>query len=126
MEYHYRYQDLENGNLQVSSYIGPIDMEYLNQEQNKHLSQLFGFGWFFIGYLGKAVMWLLTTLYSIIPNYGVVCILFAFIIRLFTGPLTKKSFLSNQKMQAIQPKLKKIQEKNKDDTGKLNQEIMGL
>jgi len=126
MEYHYGYQDLKDGNLQVSSYIGPIDMQYLNKDQNKHLSQLFGFGWFFIGYLGKAVMWLLTTLYSIIPNYGVVCILFAFIIRLFTGPLTKKSFLSNQKMQAIQPKLKKIQEKYKDDTGKLNQEIMGL
>ena len=126
MEYHYGYQDLKDGVLQVNSYVGPIDMKHLNQEQNKHLSQLFGFGWFFIGYLGMAVMWLLTTLYSIIPNYGVVCILFAFIIRLFTGPLTKKSFLSNQKMQAIQPKLKKIQEKYKDDTGKLNQEIMGL
>ena len=126
MEYHYGYQDLEGGSLEFSSYIGPIDLKYLNQEKNKHLSQLFGFGWFFIGYLGKAVMWLLTTLYSIIPNYGVVCILFAFIIRLFTGPLTKKSFLSNQKMQAIQPKLKKVQEKYKDDSTKLNQEIMGL
>ncbi|MDC0145549.1 YidC/Oxa1 family insertase periplasmic-domain containing protein [bacterium] len=126
MEYHYGYQDLKGGSLQVNSYVGPIDMKHLNQEENKHLSQLFGFGWFFIGYLGMAVMWLLTTLYSIIPNYGVVCILFAFIIRFFTGPLTKKSFLSNQKMQAIQPKLKKIQEKYKDDTGKLNQEIMGL
>ena len=126
MECHYSYQDLEGGNLELSSYMGPIDLKYLNQEKNKHLSQLFGFGWFFIGYLGKAVMWLLTTLYSVIPNYGVVCILFAFIIRFFTGPLTKKSFLSNQKMQAIQPKLKKIQDKYKDDSAKLNQEIMGL
>ena len=126
MEYHYGSQDLNNGKLQVSSYIGPIDMEHLNQDQNKHLVQLFGFGWFFIGYLGKVVMWLLTTLYSIIPNYGIVCILFAFIIRIFTGPLTKKSFLSNQKMQAIQPKLKKIQEKQKDNKGQLNKEIMLL
>ena len=126
MEYHYNYQDIKGGELEVSSYIGPIDMGHLDQEQNKHLVQLFGFGWFFIGYLGKAVMWLLTTLYSIIPNYGIVCILFAFIIRFFTGPLTKKSFLSNQKMQAIQPKLKKIQEKHKDNTGQLNKEIMLL
>ena len=126
MEYHYNYQDIKGGELEVSSYIGPIDMQHLDQEQNKHLVQLFGFGWFFIGYLGKAVMWLLTTLYSIIPNYGIVCILFAFIIRFFTGPLTKKSFLSNQKMQAIQPKLKKIQEKYKDNTGQLNKEIMLL
>ena len=126
IEFYYQAKDLNNGELHVSSYVGPIDMKHLNQLQNKHLGQLFGFGWFFIGYLGKGVMWLLTTLYSIIPNYWVVCILFAFIIRFFTGPLTKKSFLSNQKMQAIQPKLKKIQEKYKDNTSKLNQEIMGL
>ena len=126
MECHYNYYDLENRELKISSYVGPIDLKYLNQEQNKHLSQLFGFGWFFIGYLGKAIMWLLTSLYAVVPNYGIVCILFAFIIRVFTGPLTKKSFLSNQKMQAIQPKLKKIQEKYKDDATRLNQEIMGL
>ncbi len=126
MKYHYRFSDIQNNELKVRSYIGPIDLKHLNQNDNKHLSQLFGFGWFFIGYLAKGIMWLLTGLYSIIPNYGVVCILFAFIIRFFTGPLTKKSFLSNQKMQAIQPKLKKIQEKYKDDSAKLNQEIMGL
>ena len=124
MEYHY--SKIKNGQLKVSSYVGPIDTYHLDSEGSKHLVQLFGFGWFFIGYLGKGIMWLLTSLYKIVPNYGVVCVLFAFIIRLLTGPLTKKSFLSNQKMQAIQPKLKKIQEKYKDDTGKLNQEIMGL
>ena len=62
----------------------------------------------------------------IIPNYGVVCVLFAFIVRLLTGPLTKKSFLSNQKMQAIQPKMKKIQDKFKDKPTQLNQEIIQL
>ena len=126
IRYYYAPHSFSDGTLKISSYIGPIDMKYLNTSQNKHLVQLFGFGWFFIGYLGKAIMWLLTALYTIVPNYGIVCILFAFIIRLLTGPLTKKSFLSNQKMQAIQPKLKKIQEKYKDNTGQLNQEIMSL
>ena len=120
------YKNLYDGTLKINSYIGPIDTHYLETEQNQHLVQLFGFGWFIIGYLGKLIMWLLTGLYAFIPNYGVVCILFAFIIRVFTGPLTKKSFLSNQKMQAVQPKLKKIQEKYKDDSVKLNQEIMNL
>ena len=120
------YQNLQGGGLKLNSYIGPIDTYYLETETNGHLVQLFGFGWFIIGYLGKLIMWLLTGLYAFIPNYGVVCILFAFIIRVFTGPLTKKSFVSNQKMQAIQPKLKKIQEKHKDDSAKLNQEIMSL
>ncbi len=126
MSFYYRGEDLINQELKVSSYMGPIDTRHLQVEESKHLVQLFGFGWFFIGYLGQGIMWLLTSLYAIIPNYGLVCVLFAFIIRFFTGPLTKKSFLSNQKMQAIQPKLKKIQTKYKNDSGKLNQEIMNL
>ena len=130
IQFYYKTEDLDfdaNGQkgLAVSSYIGPIDTQLL-ENGNDHLVQLFGFGWFFIGYLAKGIMWMLTSMYEIIPNYGVICILFAFIIRFFTGPLTKKSFLSNQKMQAVQPKMKKIQEKYKDNPTQLNQEIMSL
>lgn len=130
IQFYYKTEDLDfdaNGQkgLAVSSYIGPIDTQLLEND-NDHLVQLFGFGWFFIGYLAKGIMWMLTSMYEIIPNYGVICILFAFIIRFFTGPLTKKSFLSNQKMQAVQPKMKKIQEKYKDNPTQLNQEIMNL
>ena len=78
-----------------------FDTKHLQNHNTSHLVQLFGFGWWIIGYLGQLILWALTSLYSIIPNYGVICILFAFIIRLFTGPLTKQSFLSNQKMQTL-------------------------
>ena len=115
-----------NDIIHTYSYIGPIDTKHLQGARTNHLVQLFGFGWFIIGYLGQLILWVLTSLYNIIPNYGVICILFAFIIRLFTGPLTKQSFLSNQKMQKIQPKMKKIQEKYKDDQGKLSQATMEL
>jgi len=114
------------GPLLINSYIGPIDTKYLENEDTKHLVQLFGFGWFIIGYLGKLILIALMALHEIIPNYGVICILFAFIIRLVTGPLTKKSFVSNQKMQKIQPKMQKIQSKFKDDKAKLNQAIIEL
>jgi len=115
-----------NEMIHTFSYIGPIDTQHLSAERTEHLVQLFGFGWFIIGYLGQLILWVLTSLYTIIPNYGIICILFAFIIRLFTGPLTKQSFLSNQKMQKVQPKVKKIQEKYKDDQGKLSQATMAL
>ena len=115
-----------NETIHTYSYVGPIDTQHLSSERTKHLVQLFGFGWFIIGYLGQLILWVLTSLYTIIPNYGIICILFAFIIRLFTGPLTKQSFLSNQKMQKIQPKVKKIQEKYKNDQGKLSKATMEL
>ena len=118
--------DNVRGNLLINSYIGPIDTKYLETEDTKHLVQLFGFGWFVIGYLGQLILIALMFLHEIIPNYGLICILFAFVIRFFTGPLTKKSFLSNQKMQKIQPKMQKIQKKYKDDKGKLNQAIIDL
>jgi len=112
--------------IHVYSYIGPIDTKHLEVKQTSHLVQLFGFGWFIIGYLAQIILWLLTTLYALIPNYGIICILFAFLIRIFTGPLTKQSFLSNQKLQKLQPKIKKIQEKYKADQGKLSQATMEL
>jgi len=112
--------------INTFSYIGPIETNHLNNARTSHLVQLFGFGWFIIGYLGQLVLWLLTSLHSIIPNYGVVCILFAFIVRILTGPLTKQSFLSNQKLQTLQPKIKKIQEKYKADQAKLSQATMEL
>ena len=112
--------------IHAYSYIGPIDTKHLSNGRTEHLVQLFGFGWFIIGYLAKLILWVLTSLYTIIPNYGIICILFAFIIRIFTGPLTKQSFLSNQKMQKIQPKMKKIQEKYKNDQTKLSQATMEL
>ena len=115
-----------NESLYVYSYIGPMDTKHLSDNKTDHLVQLFGFGWFIIGYLAKLILWLLTSLYVFIPNYGIICILFAFIIRLFTGPLTKQSFLSNQKMQQVQPKMKKIQAKYKDDQAKLSQATMEL
>ena len=117
---------LGNESINTFSYIGPIETNQLKNSRTSHLVQLFGFGWFIIGYLGQFVLWLLTSLYSIVPNYGVVCILFAFIVRVFTGPLTKQSFISNQKLQKLQPKIKKIQEKHKNDQGKLSQATMEL
>ena len=41
---------------------------------------------------------------------GFSLLLFALLVRLITGPLTKKSYESTQKMQKIQPQIKKIQE----------------
>ena len=59
-------------------------------------------------------------------NYGLVLLLFALLIRLITGPLTKKSYESTQKMQKIQPKIKKIQAKFKNDPQGLNRETMSM
>jgi YidC/Oxa1 family membrane protein insertase len=67
---------------------------------------------------------ILAFLYSAIPNYGIAIIGLTVLVRLALFPLTAKQARSMQKMQHIQPELKRIQAQYKNDRQKLNEEIM--
>jgi YidC/Oxa1 family membrane protein insertase len=62
------------------------------------------------------------------PNWtwGLAIIGLTIIVRLVLFPLTWKQFSSAQSMQVIQPQLKELQKKYKNDRGKLQQETMKL
>jgi YidC/Oxa1 family membrane protein insertase len=62
------------------------------------------------------------------PNYsyGIAIILFTIIIRVLLLPLNIKQTRSQAKMQEIQPEIKKLQEKYKNDPQKSQQEMMKL
>jgi YidC/Oxa1 family membrane protein insertase len=62
--------------------------------------------------------------YSIIPSYGVAIGLLTVTVRIFLIPLTAKQVKSQQAMQRIQPELKRLQAKHKNDRQKLNEEMM--
>src|SRR5213593_1385865 len=62
--------------------------------------------------------------YAVVPSYGVAIIGLTVVVRLLLFPLTAKQARSMQKMQWVQPEIKKIQAKYKDDRQKLNEEIM--
>lgn len=57
-------------------------------------------------------------------SWGWAIILLTFTIRIFILPLTFKSVKSMQKLQLLQPEMKKIQERYKDDKQRMNQEMM--
>lgn len=59
-------------------------------------------------------------------SYGLAIILFTLIIKTILLPLNIKQVKSSIKMQEIQPEVKKIQEKYKNDPQKVNQEMMSL
>jgi len=106
-------------------YLGPKDksiLEKYNSEKdnkwnigNLKLDKIINF-WF----LGMFFMWVLELLNSIINNYGLSIIILTVLIKIVLYPFTKKSFDSMGKMQTIQPEIKKIQDKYKDDPAKLN------
>jgi YidC/Oxa1 family membrane protein insertase len=109
-----------------SLYIGPLDIEQI-ATTNTTLEKNMNLGFSVIRPISKGVLWFLKFLHHTFNlNYGLVLIVFALLIRVVTGPLTKKSFRSSQKMQALQPKIKKMQEKLKGNPQKLNQEMMAF
>ena len=61
-----------------------------------------------------------------VPNYGLAIVFFTLAIKLILFPLTRKQYTSMAKMQEIQPELKKIQQKYKNNPEKSQKEMMAL
>ncbi len=59
-------------------------------------------------------------------NYGVAIILLTILVRALMFPSGRKQALAAQKMQALQPHIKELQEKHKDDKEKLGKETWAL
>jgi YidC/Oxa1 family membrane protein insertase len=81
-------------------------------------------GWF--GIVEEPIHWLLATLYGLVHNFGVAIILLTLIVRGAMFPIAQKQFASMAAMRAIQPKMKAIQERYKDDKPRQQQEVMAL
>ena len=106
-------------------YIGPLEYGRI-KNLGKNLDQTMNFGWAFIRPISKAVHWFLLFLNNYIPNYGFVLLFFSVFIKILVYPLTKKSYVSTKKMQAIQPLLNDLREKHKNDQRKFAQAQMAL
>ena len=107
-------------------YLGPLDVDHLIKT-GTNLDATMNWGFTLIRPISKGILWVLKFMHNALRlNYGLVLLLFALIIRLITGPLTKKSYESSQNMQKLQPQIKKLQAKYKKDPQRLNRETMGL
>lgn len=69
---------------------------------------------------------LLQLVYGVVGNYGVAIIVFTILVKLVMIPLTIKQTKSMKNMQEIQPKLKQIQNKYKNDKETMNEKVMEL
>ncbi len=59
-------------------------------------------------------------------NFGIAIIAFTIVTRILMYPLTMRQLQSTKKMQAIQPRIKELQAKYKDDKARLSKEQMAL
>ena len=120
------YRQLKAGESLTTSYrvyIGPKEYERL-KELGANASEIIDYGWF--GLFAKPLVFLMKVFYKYTHNYGIAIILLTIFIKLIFYPLTDKSMKSMKAMQIIQPEMNSLREKYKNDTQRLNQEIMGL
>ncbi|MDR3135839.1 MAG: YidC/Oxa1 family membrane protein insertase [Coriobacteriales bacterium] len=71
-----------------------------------------------------AIFSVIDWLYSWCGDWGLAIILITVLFRILIYPITRKQFKSSYQMQKLQPKLKELREKYKDDPQRLNQETM--
>lgn len=109
-------------------YLGPLDYE-ITKSLGVGLDRIImSSGWYerFFRPFSILILRAFKAMYKLVPNYGVVIILFSIVIKVVLYPLTRKSYTSMKKMQVLQPKLAQLKEKYKNDPQRLSQETMKL
>jgi YidC/Oxa1 family membrane protein insertase len=110
------------------------DFEYYSGPKNVMLLKAFspeatGIMHLAFAFLETISLWLLYGLIflkGIVGSYGWAIILLTVIVKLVFWPITHKSNVSMKRMQKIQPLVKELREKYKDDKQKLNAKTMEL
>ena len=97
---------------------------YTDRENVAQLDYAIDWGWFRI--VEKPIFYYLDWLFRMVGNFGVAIILLTLTIRLVMFPIAQKQFASMAAVRAIQPRMKALQEKHKDDKVRLQQEVMAL
>ena len=112
---------------QINLFAGPKEYQTLARIADRfgnNLDLVMGYSGFF-GFFAKALLlgmnWLHHTLRF---PYGWAIVAITVIIKLIFWPLTQASTRSMKRMQALQPQMKAIQEKYKDDPVKMNRKVM--
>ncbi len=108
-------------------YAGTKELQILEKSGHK-LFRLMDYGWFGnkFAWLVKPMLKCLQYFHEIFNNYGWAIIFVTLVIKIIFAPLTHKSFKSMKGMQKVQPYVKVIQERNKDDRQKMNEEMLEL
>jgi YidC/Oxa1 family membrane protein insertase len=118
------------GAFQYLLYAGPMEHDRL-AGVGHNFDNVNPYGWpgirTVIHFFAVPVRWLLVWMHEQLGlAYGIVLVLFGILVRIVLWPLNQKAMRSSMAMQAIQPEMKAIQERHKENPQKQQQEMMRL
>ncbi|MEX2368127.1 MAG: membrane protein insertase YidC [Balneolaceae bacterium] len=119
-----------NGSLEYQLYLGPLDYYELTAFDDHAFDMVeISYAWM-RWFADPLVKWIIIPYFTYasnyIANFGILIILFGVLIKLALAPLTQKSFKSMAAMRELQPQMKELQEKYKDNPKKQQEATIKL
>ncbi len=109
--------------LAQTFFIGPKSIDIL-EKINPDFSHIINFG--MLSVLARPMLLVMKAFYELVSNWGFAIILLTLLVRLAVFPLYMMSTKSMKAMQKVQPLIKDLREKYKDDPMTMNREMMVL
>ena len=117
-----------NAEMTFKYYAGPLKIELLREVDPSatQIMKLYMLGMRFLEPLSRGMLYMLIWLKNWCGSYGLGIILLTLIVRTIFWPVSHYANRSMRKMQKIQPLMKEIRKKYKDNPQQMNMEIMKL
>lgn len=120
----------EQGNSSFRLFLGPLKYRELTQI-DEHAYDMVDVGWSWLRWFSDPfVRWMVIPFFEFMSrfttNFGIIIVVFASLVKLVLSPLTYKSYKSMAAMGELQPQMKEIQEKYKDNPQKQQKATMDL
>jgi YidC/Oxa1 family membrane protein insertase len=100
-------------------------LDRLGAALGNQVQRVMDFGGFF-GFFAKALLLSMNGLHALGLGYGLAIIGITIVIKILFWPLTQASMRSMKRMQKLQPQMKELQERYKDDPKKMNERLMAF
>lgn len=114
------------GRYEFFIFIGPQDASLMKKSQ-KEFEKIVAFSSFApFQFVAHGLYVILPMINKVAHSWGLTIILVALLVYFVTYPLTIKSMMSMRRMQQVQPKIKALQDRYKNDPQKLNSEVMAI
>ena len=97
---------------------------YRDAQTIKQFDLMIDWGWFY--FITKPLFSLMTYIHHLVGNFGITILLVTVLVKAVFFPLASKSYQSMAKMKAVQPKIKEMQERLKDDKAAQQQAMMQI
>ncbi|MEO6056955.1 MAG: membrane protein insertase YidC [Gemmatimonadales bacterium] len=119
-----------SGAFSYTTYAGPMEYDRLSR-LGHGFDDVNPYGWpgfrTLIRPVAVGVRWLLVWMHQNLHlAYGMVLVFFGIMVRILLWPLNQKAMRANMQLQAVQPMMKDLQDRHKNDPQKLQQEMFKL